>query len=263
MRRGSAIQLFLGGLLVVAAVAAVTFGVVQALDLDDDGVAAPDGPAVTPDGTETGTPEEQPLAPDEVEVTGVATGVTVEGASVTIDVPLVAEGGTAVLTDVEVDGQLTDVVWHGGRPFDLRGDGSVVPQTVNLFAAPHAVTAQFVDGVVNELTPGSYALRTPVAVGREGVAQAYDGAGFASSVESTLVFIGGTTTSFLPRQLELEATGRVRLEGTLEIRRPDDTTVGASVVELADGGYRLTALPRPDATGYDVRVVLQGDVTVL
>jgi hypothetical protein len=264
VRKVSAPLLFLGGLLIIAAVAAATFGVVQVLGLDEDDVAA-DDPAISGEG---GDPSEPPLAPNQVEVTGVATGITVEGATLgQIESPLVvtapqgAGGGT--LTDVEVDGELTDIAWDAGRPFDLQGAGGIEPQSLNLFAAPTAITVGFPDGVVNTFVPGSYGLETPVAIGRGGLGRPQQSVAFEATVESTLVFQGGATTSILPRELTLEASGRVLLEGTFRVRRSDGTVAEVAGVELPAGEYRLTATPRPDATGYDVEALLQGQVNVI
>ena len=257
-------MLFLVGLLVIATVAAATFGVVQALGLDEEDIAA-DDPAI---GGEGGDPSETPLAPNQVEVTGIATGVTVEGATIDrIESPLVvtapqgAGGGT--LTDVEVDGELTDIAWDAGRPFDLQGTGGVEPQSLNLFAAPTAITVGFPDDIVSTFIPGSYALETPVAIGRGGLGRPQQSVAFEATVESTLVFRGGATTSILPRELTLEASGRVLLQGTFRVRRSDGTVAEVAGVELPEGEYRITATPRPDATGYDIEALLQGQVNVV
>ena len=263
MRKVSAPVLFLAGLLVIAAVAAATFGVVQALGLDDDDVAV-DDPSIGGGGD----PSETALAPNQVEVTGIATGITVEGATLDlVETPLVVtapEGtGSGTLTDVEVDGQLTDIAWDAGRPFDLQGAGGLEPQALNLFAAPTAITVGFPDDVVNLFVPGSYGLETPVAIGRGGLGRPQQSVAFEATVESTLVFRGGATTSILPRELTLESAGRVLLEGTFRVRRPDGTEAEVAGVELPAGEYRITATPRPDASGYDVEALLQGQVNVI
>lgn len=255
-------QLFVVGLLVVLAVGGVTFGVVQVLDLDEEDVAADVG-GDGDDPTLPEPPDASVLRADQVEVTGFATGVTVEGATLEeIPTPLVVQGGGATLTDVEVDGELAEIVWDGGRPFSLRGAGALIPRELNVFAAPTSVTLGFVDEVVNEIRPGSYGLETPVAVGFSGVAVAQDAVAFAATVESTIRFRGGSTTSILPRELSFESGGKVVLQGQLEVRRPDGTTANAAGVELPDGSYRLRATPRRDGSGYDVEALLQGAVLV-
>jgi hypothetical protein len=259
--RASGVTIFLGGLLAVALVAAATFGVVQVLGLDEDEVAADgDDPAIE---APTDADGATVLRADQIEVTGLATAITVEGSTLDlVATPLTVTGGQATIHDVEVDGELVEVVWDGGRPFVLEGAGGLIPQAVNLFAEPNVITVGFVDEVVNEIEPGSYGLETPVAIGREGVAIARDAVPFSATVESTVVFRGGATTSMLPRELSFESDGRVILAGGFEVRRPDGTTAAAAGVELPEGSYRLTATPRPDGTGYDVTALLQGAVTV-
>lgn len=262
MSKTSAPVLFALGLLAVAVVGGATAGIVVLLDLDDDddvGLTIPaDGAAATD------------LQEGQVAVTGLAVGITVEGATLPlIESPLVvttpaAGGGAgATLADVEVDGQITDIVWDAGRPFNLIGAGlGIRARRLNIFAAPTAITVGLPDGDVHELEPGSYGLETPVAVGRGGLAVPQASVAFEASVESTIVFRGGATTSLLPRVLELQASGRVLLQGELEVRRPDGTTLAATAVELPDGAFTVQCTPRPDGSGYDVDVILQGDVTV-
>lgn len=264
MRKLSAPLLFLAGLAAVAAVAAATFGVVVALGLDDDvddGVATgSDDPVVDPgDGTA--------LLPDQVRVTGTATGVTVEGATVErIDTPLIVTGGDgrgATLTDVEIDGVLTDIVWDGGRDLDLRAGGlAILPSRLDIYAAPTAVTLGFPDDVVHALAPGVYGLQTPVAIGSGGLAQAEDAVAFAATQESAIAFRGGATTSILPRELTFEAAGRVVVEGTLRVEQPAGTPADATRIELPEGRYRVTITPLADGSGYEVEALLQGDVQV-
>ena len=267
MRKVSGPLLFLAGLLVVLAVAGGTFLAVKALDLDEDDVAA-GGSAVSGDGDGGEATDEPVLQDDQVAVTGIATGITIEGATFEIPTPIVvntAERGVGggVLTDVEVDGELTDVAWDAGRPFDLQGAGGITPQAMNLYAAPTAITVGFVDDLVNELVPGSYGLETPVAIGRGGLARSQQAVAFEATVESTLVFRGGATTAIPPRALSFQDGGHVLIEGTLQVRRPDGTVTDVTGIDLPEGEYRLTATPRADGTGYDVEALLQGAVNVI
>lgn len=263
----SAPKVFLAGLAVVAAVAAATFGVVVGLGLDDGGGGSGAGDDPTLVGDPTTAPGEIPLLEGQVAITGTATGVTVEGA--TIDVipsPLVVgagDGRGAILTGVEIDGVTTDIVWDGGRDFDLQAGGlGIRPSRLDIYAAPTAVTLGFPDGLAHALVPGVYGLRTPVAIGSGGLAQAEDAVAFAATEQSAIAFRGGATTSILPRELGFEAAGRVVVQGTLRVRRPVGDPVDATAVELPDGRYRLTIRPLPDGTGYEVEALLQGDVQV-
>lgn len=257
-------MLFLAGLAVVAVVAGVTYGVVVALDVGTDDVEA-----ASPAGAGEPPPETLvPLTQDQVAVTGVAFGVTAERARLDrvptpLQVTVAAGAGGATLHDVAVDAQPSEIVWDGGRPFDLHGEGlGILPQSVGVVASPTTVTVTFADGDVHGLVPGSYGLQTPVAVGSLGVARPFDAVAFGATVESTVAFRGGASTSMLPRRLEMEGPGRVVLHGMLEVRRPDGATVATASVELPEGPFELTITPRPDGSGYDVDAVLQGAVQV-
>jgi hypothetical protein len=263
VRKASAPVLFLVGMLVVGAVAGLTFAVASALDLDDDGdVAAGPDETIVPD-TESPTVVTTPA--DQVEVTGTAIGITIEGGTLPrIDTPLMITAppnGGATLTDVEVDSELEDIVWDAGRPFDLRAEGlGIRPPVVNLFAAPSAITIGFVDAVVNELEPGAYGLQTPVAIGREGLATPVDSVAFEATVESTISFHGGATTAILPRQMELQAAGRVLIQGQLTVTQPSGATVDVDQIELPAGDFQVSFTPRGDGSGYDVTALLRGPV---
>lgn len=263
----SAAKVFLAGLAVVAVVAATTFAVVVGLGLDDDGATgSSDDPTLVGDpGAEPGA--DAPLLEGQVAITGTATGVTVEGATVDlVESPLVVGAGAgrrAVLTGVEVDGVVTDVVWDGGRDFDLQAGGlGIRPSRLDIYAAPTAVTLGFPDRVAHALVPGVYGLRTPVAIGRGGLAQASDAVAFAATEESAIAFEGGATTSILPRQLAFEAAGRVVVQGALQVRRPIGDPVAATAVELPEGRYRLRITPLADGSGYTIEALLQGEVQV-
>jgi hypothetical protein len=261
-------MLFLVGLLLVVAVGGATAGVVTVLDLDEEDAGGTGGDGTSPTvGTGTTLP---PLRADQIEVTGVAVGVTVEGVDVDpvpspMEVTVAAEVADrgATLRDVEVDGEITDVAWDGGRPFRLLGaELGIRGRGVNLFASANAVTIGFPDEAVHELVAGSYGLETPVAIG-SGLARPQDSVAFEATDGSTVVFRGNATTAMLPQAFEFDATtGRVLLQGQLGVRRPDGTAVEATSVELPTGIYTITFTPRADLSGYDVEALLQGEVLV-
>lgn len=264
MSKPSAAAYFLLGLLAVLVVGGATAGLVVLLDLDgdDDGDELAGGPV---DGS---SPTE--LQENQVAVTGIAVGVTLQGSTIdVIDAPLVVTtperggGAGATLTGVEVDGVDSEIVWDAGTPFNLLGAGlGIRPSTVNLFANPTALTVQFPDGEVHGLIPGAYAVETPVAVGRGGVAVSVQALAFEANDASTIVFRGGATTSMLPRTLEFESTGRVLLQGEFEVRRPNRATITQALVELPEGRFDIRCTLRPDGTGYDVEALLEGEVLV-
>jgi hypothetical protein len=69
----------------------------------------------------------------------------------------------------------------------------------------------------------------------------------------------------LPRELTLEAAGRVLVEGALLVRTretAEGAESAATAVELPEGRYSVRFTPRSDGAGYDVDILLQGAVQV-
>lgn len=277
MAKASAPVLFAAGLALVLAVALATWGVVVVLDVGGGGpdpvaVDGSGGPGSTAagDGGGDGTGSlAEDLAPGQVGVVGLATSLLAERALVDlVPVPLSVEptgdGGPAgaTLLDVAVDGEPAEIAWDGGRPLALHGDGVglALYQRVGLEALPASMAITFAAGDVHGFSPGAYVLRTPVAVGRSGIARPVDEVAFEATVESTITFAGPARATLLPRALSAEGPGRLVLRGALEIRRADGTTATARAIELPDGPFRLRLTPRGDGTGYDVEAILEGDV---
>lgn len=130
-------------------------------------------------------------------------------------------------------------VWDGGRPFVLIGDGGID-------LGPTGVTIDAggvrwpLDGV-RVLVPGAYTLRTPVAVGRDGLARPQDRFDFTAGDDASIDAPGAAVTRPLDRPLRLEGPGTLVLEGDLAVRTRDgrrrvprlEFGPGAFVVEIA------------------------------
>lgn len=150
------------------------------------------------------------------------------------------EAGTATI-------ELPDraLVWDGGRPFVLEGGG--------LDLGPSAVVVERgearwqIEGP-RVLLPGDYLLRTPVAVGTEGLARPVDEARFTATDDAVLDAPGATiATPAAP--LHLEGPGRLVLDGTFVVRTTDgrrsathlEFGPGPLVLDLAaDGTFTAT-----------------------
>ena len=160
-------------------------------------------------------------------------GTDVNGPPLPLPIELPAGGTARIETGAET------AVWDGGRPFALLGDGAVDlgPTDVTLDAAGLRWS---LDGV-RVLAPGAYTLRTPVAVGRDGLARPQDRFDFTAGDDATLEAPGATVLRPLDGPVRLEGPGTLVLEGELAIHTRDGRRTvgrlefgpGAFVVELA------------------------------
>jgi hypothetical protein len=257
--------------LAVVAAAGVTIVVSQGLDLAGDGgdqlVAGPDGTVAPGTGEATTTTTGTVLLPAEgqTQVTGTVTAVHLVDAVLdprTVAGPLtvVADPGSgngAELSGVTVEGAAASVVWDGGRPFVLASGGLVLdPVVVDL--TPEGLRLRL-GGATHRLTPGTYELATPVAVGTSGVASARESVTFVADADSLFAATGDAALVLPPdRARRLVGPGTVRLEGALEITDADGTRA-ATTIDVATGAFDLTLTPVA-SDGWAVTAVLQGEV---
>jgi hypothetical protein len=275
VRKVSGPLLFLLGLLAVGAVAGATFGIASVAGLGDDDEVVADQPAMDVPTTTVGSTGTTAggLSPDQVEVTGIATDVTIEEVQhfpalalpLTVTTPERGFGAGARITDVGVDGAQALVTWDAGRPFVLGpGEGSLVPSIVNAYLAPGTCTVGFPDGRAQGLSHGTYSLQTPVAVSHgAGLGEAHDeGVTFETNDLSAVSFTGGASASIPPASLDLVGPGRVVIAGeALTVRHPDGTTTTATSVEVPAGSaFTLHAEPLLGGL-WQVTALLQGDLT--
>lgn len=149
------------------------------------------------------------LPAGQAEVTGTYTsirGTDVVGPPVS---PVLLEHGTAT-----IDNAGEAIVWDGGRPFALTGGGlDLGPTTVTI---DHQGARWSIDGP-RALLPGHYELRTPVAVGRGGLATPRDAYDFTAGDDAVLDAPGGVlTTTFAT--LRLTGPGSLVLDGRFTVR---------------------------------------------
>ena len=152
----------------------------------------------------------------QAEVHGSLTGLVADDANAPpLSIPLDIEHGGATIEGAIVDGKRTTIVWDGGRPFRLRGSGTIDlgPTHVEL-----GVGALFwpIDGI-RVLSPGAYRIETPVAVGSGGLARPADTVSFTADEDTTIDTTGNATVVRGIGPLHLEGPGSVKLDGTFTV----------------------------------------------
>lgn len=243
----------------VAAVVGLTVLVHDQLDVGGDGGDGGDqivsGPDTVPAGNGSTTPGERLVpGPGQVEVHGAVTTVQIADAvldprQVPTPLTITSErgfGNGGEVTTVTVDGEPSTIVWDGGRPFSLSSGGALLLDPVELTLVPAGLQAVLGRGN-HALTPGTYQLDTPVAVGREGIATPRDGVTF-EAVEGTLFEArGDASVIFGPdAPLHVVGPGTVLLGGTLEV-----TDAGGTHAEtdLSTGIAAFDLTFTPDGAG--------------
>lgn len=190
---------------------------------------------------ETITREVHVLPEGQAKVTGTFTsirGTDVVGAPLRQAIHL--DHGTAT---VENAGET--IVWDGGRPFDLVGGGlDLGPASVVIDASGAHWT---IDGP-RALLPGRYELRTPVAVGRGGLATPRDGYAFTAGDDAVLDTRGVVTA---PADGRLTGPGSLVLDGSFTVRTREGRRT-ATHLEFGPGPLEL------DLRGGTVAATLQG-----
>ncbi len=132
-------------------------------------------------------------------------------------------GNGGEVTSVEIDGQPSTIVWDGGRPFTLSSGGSLLLDPVDLALVPGGLVAVLGRGN-HALTPGTYQLDTPVAVGQEGIATPHDSVTFVAGEGSLFEARGDASVVFGPdAPRRFIGPGKVLLSGTFEVTDADGT----------------------------------------
>ena len=204
-----------------------------------------------------------PALGDLTKVTGTLTSAEITGAldgpaTLPLVLTVASRGGGngAVLTGVSAAGGDT-VVWDGGRPITLSGDGTVAVQPGSFVVRDGALVADL-SGAAHALSPGTYRIDGPVAVG--------DGGGLAAPSTQTGLTAGGDAVLSGTGQVEgrlapgtwaLLGPGRVRLVGDLTSYTADATATPIDVT-MEQGSFELTIT----VSGSEVRVeaLLDGEV---
>jgi hypothetical protein len=165
-------------------------------------------------------------------------------------------GGRATIEEAIVSGARSTIVWDGGRPFVLEGDGAIDLGPIRLGVERDGTATYALSDGVRVLVKGRYLVRTPVAVGTGGLARARDQVDFTADEETTIETQGVAVTK-PPASLHLEGPGSLLLDGEFTIRTREGSR-SATHLDFGPGPFVLELTPSTDG----VRVVgtLQGDV---
>lgn len=234
-----------------------------------DGARAEDQTVALSEGEPT-TGSTSPVVPGpgELRVEGTVTAVHLEGAlpdprEVALPLTVAAErgfGNGGELTAVLVDGRSSTIVWDGGRPFVLASGDSFVPDPTVVDLLPSGVRLAL-GGVTHRLTPGTYRLDTPVAVGTSGVATPRDSVTFEALAESRFEARGDANLVLGREQARrVVGLGRVELTGSLDLTDRSGTrpttalTVDRAAFDLTltptgDGGWSIAGLVDSPSAG--------------
>jgi hypothetical protein len=156
------------------------------------------------------------LPPGQTKVTGTFRSLQLTDAvGPPLRLPVRAATGTVTIDHAEVDGQRASIVWQGGRPFVLGGDGGIDlgPTTVTIDGRGATWP---IDGR-HPLRPGHYRVDAPVAVGTGGIATSRDAVDFVADSQTTIDVGDRITVTTSTAQLRLEGPGQVVGDGRFRL----------------------------------------------
>lgn len=254
------LRLFIAMSVAIAAVVGATVLIYDQLDIGGDGgdqVVSGPGPFPESNGT-TG----------EAEIHGTVTTVLISDAVLQprdLPTPLTITsergfGNGGEITSVEVDGRPSTIVWDGGRPFTLVSGGALLLDPVNVALVPAGLQAVLGQGN-HALSPGTYQLDTPVAVGQEGIATPHDSVTFVAGEDTLFEARGDASVIFGPEvPRRFVGPGKLLLSGTIEVTDADgtrtETTITTEVAAFdltftpdGNGGWTVDGIfDQPDAS---------------
>lgn len=209
-----------------------------------------------------------PPAPGQAFVRGTVEKLTAEGAQgarAVIATPFTLTAlergvGGATIENALVAGRRTSIVWGGGTPLPIQGEGGSIDLSGSKVEvdATGAVTWT-VDGGARALSPGTYRAAASVAVGATGVATPRDSVEFTADDRTVISSRSGVVVKVaLASSLELTGPGTVMATGQLQIRDQTNLTPAAGF-QFGEGPYTLTLDPAGGRLQLDA--VLQGPLT--
>lgn len=174
-----------------------------------------------------------------------------------LSVPAGGGGNGAVLTGIAAQGGNT-IVWDGGRPITLSGDGNIAVQPGPFRVSDGGLFADL-SAAAHALSSGSYTVSGPVAVG--------DGAGLAAPSTETSFTAGADGVLSGTGQVEgrlpagtwlLLGPGAVSLQGDL-VSTTSDASVAVASAVMAAGSFEVTLTVGDDGV-VTVDALLDGEV---
>ncbi|MDQ3896592.1 MAG: hypothetical protein M3326_04950 [Actinomycetota bacterium] len=204
-------------------------------------------------------------APGQVFVKGTVDRLTADGAQGTASViatpftlTAIDRGvGKATIENALVSGKRTTIVWGGGTPLPISGDGGTIDLNGSKVDVDGSGLSWTVDGT-RALKPGNYRAAAPVAVGATGVAAPRDSVDFTADARTVITARSGVVVKVPPAPLELTGPGKVSASGQLQIR-DQATRTPAGGFDFGEGPYtvKLNAV----AGRIELDAVLQGPLT--
>jgi len=148
---------------------------------------------------------------------------------------------SARIAGVLVDGKTESVAWGGGTPLEIKslggGPGLLALGPASVEGGASGLTVHL-DAVVGRLTPGSYQLTGPVAIGAEGLGQPAESVTFEATETTEIGFSGTSVLRLPPNPISLEGPGQVRILGDLELTG-SSADRRASIVESSVAPFRF------------------------
>jgi hypothetical protein len=258
-------------LALIAAVALVAGATKIGYDRFEDEIETRAAPRPTLPGTGTTLPSVLP-SENQVVIVGIVSAAHLETALLEpLRVPLTfttpERGLTAsgTLTGVNIDGEDSSIHWDAGTPLQIVGggtdtNGSLAPGALTFDADASNMVATFPDEIPQGLTPATYTISSPVAVSAgAGLATPHDTVTFEATPTATITFTGGASLTFPTKALSAHGPGKVVLNGSLTVVKPDRSQTQVASVTLDKGPFSITFTP--DANGLRIQATLQGTIT--
>ncbi|HJV09132.1 MAG TPA: hypothetical protein VJ653_05605 [Acidimicrobiales bacterium] len=205
-------------------------------------------------------------APGQVFVKGTIEKLTAEGAqsaAATVPTPFTLTAlergvGKATIENALVDGQRTSIVWGGGTPLPISATGGAIDLSGTKVDIDAGGLSWYVDGSARALTPGTYRVGAPVAVGVGGLATPRDAVSFTADARTVIAASGGVVVKLAPAKVNLAGPGKIVATGQFQVR---DQTTRTPAARFQFGAGPYTVVVNPVTGKVEIDAVLQGPFT--
>lgn len=243
----------------VAALAALLFAACIESTADDaTGSASTGSPS-------SSAPAGDPALGDLTRVTGtVEVAELTGGLTASVPMPITLEVGSrgsgngGIVNGVVVGGTPSSIVWDGGRPAVIEGDGTIAVQP-GRFDVRDAVLVADMGDAAHELSEGEYVFVGPAAVGSDGgLARPSDRTPFRAEPGASFSGTGQVRGTLPAGSYEILGPGRLVLTGRFEVQTAEGTSTATSLL-MEQGDFELTVHTSGDIT--TVEALIDGPVT--